>query len=417
MVSGVAKKKKLPPGVRERDGRYTYRYSVEIIENGKRRRKQKETPSFATATAAYEAGVLIKAQQIKGTYVDEKDITFGDWADKWFEMYEQLGKKDHTVYTRKSAVNRLKKEFGHIKLKDITPLQYQDYLFKLKKNGRKKNTVLNLHTTMVMIVRKAFRPPFEIIAKDFTIGIEFPSFKESLEKLKGSKLKVKYLEKEELSLFLKTAYGMAEEAKTEKERMALRQCARALHILVLTGLRIGEMCALDDSDDVDYDNKRINIIKTLNVQHGIENYILDTPKNEPSIREVDMTKQVVGLFKEQALEVKKFKLMMGNNLYRKEPFMFINMRRKSGCPLSPLEVERYMSDVLERTGLSQDLTPHKLRHTYTSLMAEAGVELSAIQRQLGHANDRITTQIYLHVTKAKRKSNVEKFEALMDNLI
>lgn len=408
--------KKLPPNVRERDGRYTYRYSVNIVENGVKTRKQKETRSFATPNEAYDAGILIKAKQIQGANVDEKNITFENWADQWLEMYEQLGKKDHTVYTRKSAVNRLKKEFGPFKLKEITSLQYQNYLFKLKKMGRKKNTVLNLHTTMVMIVRKAFRPPFELIAKDFTVGIDFPSFKDSLQDLKGSKLKVKYLEKEELATFIKTAYELAEEAETENKIFAYRQCARALHILSFTGLRIGELCALDD-DDIFSDEKKINIYKTLNVQHGIENYILDTPKNETSIREVDMTNRVVSLIKEQALETKKFKLMMGNSLYKKTPFLFINMHRKSGCPLSPLEIARYMTDVLQRAELSSDLTPHKLRHTYTSLMAEAGIELAAIQRQLGHTNDRITTQIYLHVTKAKRKTNVEKFEALMDGVI
>ncbi|MNW47225.1 Transposase [compost metagenome] len=412
----MSRKKKLPPNVRERNGRYTYRYSVEVVEDGIKRRKQKETPSYATPTEAYQTGVLIKAQQIQGTYVDEKDITFGTWADQWLEMYEQLGKKDHTVYTRKSAVNRLKKEFGPLKLKDITPLQYQSYLYKLKKKGRKKNTVLNLHTTMVMIVRKAYRPPLELIAKDFTVGIEFPSFKDSLQDLKNSKLKVKYFEKEELAHFIKTTYEIAKEAETPKERLAMRQCARALHILAFTGMRIGELCALEIGD-IDSKEKKINIIKTLNVQHGIENFILDTPKNETSIREVDMTDKVVALFKEQKREVNEFKLSMGNTLFKETPFVFINMNKKTGCPLSPLEIARYMTDVLKRTDLPKDLTPHKLRHTYTSLMAEAGVELAAIQRQLGHANDRITTQIYLHVTKAKRKTNVEKFEALMDGLI
>ncbi|GJM72946.1 hypothetical protein HMSSN036_51620 [Paenibacillus macerans] len=109
--------------------------------------------------------------------------------------------------------------------------------------------------------------------------------------------------------------------------------------------------------------------------------------------------------------------MVGENLYKKEKFLFINMNRKSGCPLSPLEIARYMTEVLKRAGLSEELTPHKLRHTYTSLMAEAGVELPDIQRQLGHANDRITTQIYLHVTKAKRKTNIQKFESLMGGII
>ena len=411
----MPKKKRLPPGVRERNGRYTYRYSVEVIVDGKTKRKQKETRSFATPNEAYEAGVLIKAEQIKGTYVDEKNISFSDWADKWLDMYEQLGKKSHTVYTRKSAVNLLKKEFGDIKLKDMTSLQYQGYLFKLKKQGKKKNTVLNLHSTMVMIVRKAVRPPFEIIAKDFTVGIDFPVFKDTLDDLKDSRLKTHYLEKEELAKFLKVAYELPEAAENEKDRLVMRQCARALHILAYTGLRIGELCALD-VHDIDYKEQKVNVIKTLDVSHGIENYSLDTPKNVTSIREVDVTKQVLDLFKEQNLEKKMLKLMSPGDYYNKEDFVFVNARRKPGYPLSPLEIARYMKDVLSVADLPANLSPHKLRHTYTSLMAEAGVELAAIQRQLGHANDDITTKIYLHITKARRRTEVEKLQSLMDGL-
>lgn len=408
------KKRKLPPGVRERNGKYTYRYSVNVIENGKKSRKQKETIAYPTAKDAYDAGILIKAEQLKGTYVDEKDISFGDWADKWLEMYEQVGKKAHTVVTRKSAVNRLKKVFGGIKLKEITTLQYQDYLYSLKKKGRKKNTVMGLHSTMSMIIKKAVNPPFEIIAKDITKSIDFPEFKESLTDLKKSKAKVKYLEKEELSKFLKVAYELPEYEETEKDRLVLRQCARALHILAYTGLRIGELCALDETD-IDFDNKRINIIKTLYIQEGIEKYSLDTPKNEPSIREVDVTTHVLDLFKEQKLEKKKLKLMLGTN-YSDEGFIFANAHRKPGFPLSPLEIARYMTEVLTKAGLPVELSPHKLRHTYTSLMAEAEIELSAIQRQLGHANDTKTTQIYNHVTKARRRTDVEKLEALMNGI-
>lgn len=410
------KKKKLPAGVRERDGRYTFRYDVDVIIDGKKSRKQKETPSFSTAKDAYEAGILIKAQQINGTFVDEKNITFGHWADKWLEMYEQSGKKKHTVGTRANRIAQLKKEFGALKLKEITTLQYQDFLYKLKKKGRKKNTILSLHSTMTMIVKKALRPPFELIKTNFTVGIEFPVFKESVDKLKVAKTKVEYLEKEELAKFLKVAYEISELQGDEKERLVLRQCARALHILAYTGLRIGEFCALEENDII-AEEKKINIYKTLYIQEGIENFSIDTPKNESSIREVDIPKQVLDLFKEQIHDKKKLKLMFGSEYNNSYNFIFANARRKPGYPLSPLEIARYMKLVLQTANLPTELSPQKLRHTYTSLMAEAGVELSAIQKQLGHANDRMTTKVYLHVTKARRRTDVEKLENLMEGLL
>ncbi|MFB9324216.1 site-specific integrase, partial [Cryptosporangium minutisporangium] len=168
---------------------------MEVVEDGKKKRKQKETQSYATPNEAYEAGVLIKAQQIQGTYIDEKNLYFAQWADKWLEMYEEKEKKDHTIFARRSQVRLLKKEFGHMRLKDITSMHYQSYLYKLKKDGKKKNTILATHAVMVMIAKKAVYPPFELISKDFTLGVELPEFKNTLDKLKGSKTKLKFLEK------------------------------------------------------------------------------------------------------------------------------------------------------------------------------------------------------------------------------
>ena len=59
------------------------------------------------------------------------------------------------------------------------------------------------------------------------------------------------------------------------------------------------------------------------------------------------------------------------------------------------------------------LSPHKLRHTHTSLLAAAGVGLEEIQKRLGHANDQITRLVYYHVTKEIRKETADKFASYM----
>lgn len=51
-----------------------------------------------------------------------------------------------------------------------------------------------------------------------------------------------------------------------------------------------------------------------------------------------------------------------------------------------------MKRLLKLAGLNQELTPHSLRHTHTSLLAEAGISLEQIMHQLSHSSDRITTK-------------------------
>jgi len=53
--------------------------------------------------------------------------------------------------------------------------------------------------------------------------------------------------------------------------------------------------------------------------------------------------------------------------------------------------------VAERARISQEVTPHVLRHTFATLAIQKGISLAAIQKILGH--DRLaTTAIYLNLT-------------------
>jgi integrase len=75
-----------------------------------------------------------------------------------------------------------------------------------------------------------------------------------------------------------------------------------------------------------------------------------------------------------------------------------------------------MARLLKLAGLNAALTPHSLRHTHTSLLAEAGVPLQEIMDRLGHKDDTTTKQVYLHVTKTRKKEASQKFGELMRNL-
>ncbi|WQZ93399.1 site-specific integrase [Helicobacter pylori] len=180
-----------------------------------------------------------------------------------------------------------------------------------------------------------------------------------------------------------------EEVKTLIENAPSLRLKAFLTVAFLTGLRTGEQLALT-WEDIDFTEKKIVINKSLNELGQIT-----TPKNKPSIREVDLLEPVGKILKElQASEPANKK------------FVFISMPKRSTM------FQRAFRSLLRALNL-KDRKLYTTRHTFASLMLSQGEEAMWVSKTLGHKDLNTTYKTYSHYIPKQDKERAKFLKGIL----
>ena len=90
---------------------------------------------------------------------------------------------------------------------------------------------------------------------------------------------------------------------------------------------------------------------------------------------------------------------------KSEDILFLNRR---GGALSRVMVFLILKELALKSGLTQNIHPHTLRHSFATHLVEGGADLRAVQEMMGHKSI-TTTEIYTHLDRTYLRQTLQKF--------
>ena len=171
-------------------------------------------------------------------------------------------------------------------------------------------------------------------------------------------------------------------------------------LALLTGMRIGELCALRWEN---ISNNSIRINETMQRLANYEDadadkktYIeIGDAKSESSKREIPLTSFAASLCREKR-PLNSLAFVLTGNAYK---FM------------EPRSLQYKFSRYAEACGL-KDVHFHCLRHTFATRCVEVGFEVKSLSEVLGHSSVKITLDRYVHSSPELKRINMEKLAAI-----
>ena len=338
-----------------------------------------------------EAKRILKAMKydaIKNDYEEIRKISVKEYMDNWLNNIMVHKLKSTTFDSKERTLKyQVYPYIGDYQIANIRPSNVQHMIDSLVAENLSYSTI-----------RKAY----DCVNASFKLGIEKKELIENpcvgIILPENTKKKISNIE-----FFNDDEIEKVYNASILKYRndVPIYRLGYAIILLIYTGLRIGELLALEWKD-VDFEEKYIIVrksavmIKNREVGAKTKNILKmqDSTKSEHSDRIVPLSKRAIEA-------ITKLEKINGN-------FKYV-MSTKSGKIINPRNVSRMLEGILVRCGI-ESTGLHTCRHTFASMLFRKGVDVKTVSELMGHANVSITYNIYIHLIKEQKHQAINLFD-------
>lgn len=396
-------------------------------------------------------------QQVQTGQFLDGSVTVAQFIDKWLREYAEKQLKEKSLTGYKDLLPRIIQALGHIRIARLQPHHLQEFYNNLSENGVRSDTKYRAADCFKEIMkRKGFtqeRLSAEAAVSVYSIHSCITG--RNVTKATADKISSVLCEKDlfkpvnadarlsdstiakyhrVLSSILTTAVQWQvipsnpcarvkpphvehkeAEVLDDIQVHELIECLNseplvyrtAVMLLLYTGLRRGELCALN-WDDIDLKNGIVHVTKNL-LYTPDKGVYEDTTKTKQSQRVINIPADMVALLKQHKQEQSKIRLSVGDQWINTQKVFAAD----TGKPLHPDTLSAWYKRFITRHGLP-DSHIHTLRHVSATLLIAGGVDVATVSKRLGHASRTTTLNIYTHAIQSADAIAAEKLQNILE---
>lgn len=290
-----------------------------------------------------------------------------------------------TVESRKRLMNILKADnLGNTDIKKIRPSDAKAWAVRMSSKGIAYNTIKNDKRSLKACFYTAMED--DLVHKNpFNWNLD--------DVIKNDTVPKTALTEEQATAFL----DFIKEDKVYKRHYG------AVAVLLHTGIRISELCGLTVSD-IDFENSYINV--THQLLRDKDGYYITPPKTESGVRQVAL--KAVREELQKVIEDRRDIQPITVDGY--SDFIFLN---KKGLPMYGEAYSTVFSAIVRKYNKNHEeklpnITPHVLRHTFCTNMANKNMPVKALQYIMGHKDVTLSLGYYAHGSAEFAKAEMER---------
>lgn len=372
----------------QKRGPDSYRLVIyEGVDPATNKKKYSFIPFKGTKRAAQSKLAELVASKAQGAYVLPSVLTLEGYLSQWLDEWQaRVGGKTFNEY-RQKMTRYVVPSLGKTPLQKVGSLAVQRLYRELQERGGvggtplSAQTVTHVHRILNKAMRQAVR--WQLIPRNPLEGVDAPTVRQK---------EMQTLAPEQAKQLIAAAEGTA--------------FYGPLVVFLASGARRGEVAGLMWTD-IDLDGATLTIRRS--VEQVGRNLRLKEPKSG-KLRVVTIPGFLVTVLRKQKAEQAERRLLLGE-AYKMDhgPLVFPN---EDGTLRTPDSLTRAFARLLQKAGLT-GLRLHDCRHSFATILIEAGQDAKTVSAMLGHSDIRTTLNIYARATSEMQKEAAQKLDRLL----